>query len=167
MTCFQKPLHFIVALASYSTLIPEQLGWNPLVEVWDGDYVVPLYRAKIQQFSSTYHVPWVISAFSSFQISESQHWSMATLCDDSVSHIAGCKTAVGKSNNCDGGCVAKRLEKQEWKSEIFVVAQLICWPPSLSDLYLCHETIVAMTSWTWQWCTGPHELFVWTGRRCW
>ena len=133
MTCFQEPLLFIAALASYSTLILEQLGWDPSVKVWDGDHVVLSYRAKIQQFALTYHVPWVISAFSSFQISESQHWSMTTLCDDSVSHIAGHKTAVGKSNNCDGGCVARRLEKQEWKSEIFVVVQLMCllWTYSL------------------------------------
>ena len=38
-----------------------------------------------------------------------------------MSHIAGHKIAMGKSNNCDGGCVTGRLEKQEWKSEIFVV----------------------------------------------
>jgi len=38
-----------------------------------------------------------------------------------VSHIAGFKMAMGKSNNCDRGCVARRLEKQEWKSEIFMV----------------------------------------------
>jgi len=38
---------------------------------------------------------------------------MAMLCDDSVSHIAGCKIAVGKSNNYDRGCVVGRLEKQE------------------------------------------------------
>jgi len=38
---------------------------------------------------------------------------MAILCDDSVSHIAGSKMAVGKSNNCDGGYVTGRLEKQE------------------------------------------------------
>jgi len=49
----------------------EQLGWDPSIEVWDGDYVVPSYRARIQQYASTYHVPWVISTFSSFQISES------------------------------------------------------------------------------------------------
>jgi len=36
---------------------------------------------------------------------------MTTLCDDSVSHIAECKMAVGKSNNCDGGCITGRLEK--------------------------------------------------------
>ena len=166
MTCSQEPLLFIAALASCSTLTLEQLGWDPSIEVWDGDHVVPSYRAKMQQFASTYHVSWVISAFSSFRISESQHWSMATLCDDSVSHIAGRKTAVGKSNNCDRGCVTERLEKQEWKSEIFVVGRVMCWSLSLLGSYLCYETIVAMTPWTWQWCTSPHELFAWTGRRC-
>jgi len=30
-----------------------------------------------------------------------------------VSYIAGHKMAMGKSNNCDGGCVTGRLEKQE------------------------------------------------------
>jgi len=73
MTCSQEPLHFIAALASYSTLTPEQLGWDPSVKVLDGDRVVPLYRAEMQQFALTYHMPWVISVFSSFRISESQH----------------------------------------------------------------------------------------------
>jgi len=57
---------FIATLASCSTLTPEQLGWDSLIEVWDSDHVVPSYRAKIQWFSLTYHVPWIISAFSSF-----------------------------------------------------------------------------------------------------
>jgi len=64
MTCSQKPLLFIAALASCSTLTPEQLGWDPSIEVWDGDHVVPSYRAEMQQFALTYHVPWVISVFS-------------------------------------------------------------------------------------------------------
>jgi len=46
---------------------------------------------------------------------------MVTLCDDLVSHITGCKMAIRKSNNCDGGYITGRLEKQEWKSKIFVV----------------------------------------------
>jgi len=41
MTCFQEPLLFIAALASCSTLTLEQLGWDPSIEVWDGDRVVP------------------------------------------------------------------------------------------------------------------------------
>ena len=72
MTCSQEPLLFIAALASCSTLIPEQLGWDPLIEVWDSDHVVPLYRAKMQQFSSTYHVPWVISVFSGMYLAPSE-----------------------------------------------------------------------------------------------
>jgi len=47
MIYFQKSLLFIAALASYSTLTLEQLGWNPLIEIWDGNYVVLLYRVKI------------------------------------------------------------------------------------------------------------------------
>jgi len=60
----QEPLHFIAALASCSTLTPKQLGWDPSIEVWDSDHVVPLYRAEMQQFASTYYAPWVISVFS-------------------------------------------------------------------------------------------------------
>jgi len=48
MTCFQEPLLFIAALASCSTLILEQLGWDSSIEVWDGDHVVPSYRAEMQ-----------------------------------------------------------------------------------------------------------------------
>ena len=62
--CSQEPLLFIAVLASCSTLTPEQLGWDLSIEVWDDDHVVSSYRAEIQQFASTYHVPWVISAFS-------------------------------------------------------------------------------------------------------
>jgi len=38
---------FIAALASCSTLTPEQLCWDPSIEVWDSDHVVPSYRAKM------------------------------------------------------------------------------------------------------------------------
>ena len=72
MMCSQEPLLFIAALASCSTLIPEQLGWDPSIEVWDGDRVVPSYRAEMQQFASTYHVPWVISAFSGMHSAPSE-----------------------------------------------------------------------------------------------
>ena len=57
---------------------------------------------------------------------------------------------VRKSNNCDRGCVTGRLGKKEWKSEIFVVGQVMCWTSSLSGSYLCYKTIVATTLWTWQ-----------------
>jgi len=75
ISLFELNIHgiFIATLASCSVLTPEQLGWDPSIEVWDGDHVVPSYRAKMQQFALTYHVPWIISAFSSFQISESLH----------------------------------------------------------------------------------------------
>ena len=48
------------------------------------------------------------------------------LYNNSVSYIVGYKTAVEKSNNHDGGCVTRGLDKQEWKSEIFVMEQVIC-----------------------------------------
>ena len=72
MTCSQKPLLFIAALASCSTLTLEQLGWDPSIEVWDGYHVVPSYRAEMQWFSLTYHVPWVISAFSGMYSASSE-----------------------------------------------------------------------------------------------
>jgi len=53
------------------------------------------------------------SAPSKSQRANIDQWQFYVLCDDSVSHIAECKTAVEKSNNCDGGCVTGRLEKQE------------------------------------------------------
>jgi len=63
---FPGTFAFIVALSSCSVLTLEQLGWDLSIEVWDGDHVVPSYRARMQQFASNYHVSWVISAFSSF-----------------------------------------------------------------------------------------------------
>jgi len=53
---------------------------------------------------------------------------MSMLYNNLVSHIAECKMAVRKSNNCDGGCITRELDKQEWKSEIFVVGQVMYWP---------------------------------------
>ena len=60
---------------------------------------------------------------------------MVILCNDLVSHIAEHKIAMGKSNNCDGGCTARELDKQEWKSEIFVVEQVTYWP-ALSQAHI-------------------------------
>jgi len=47
MMCFQEPLLFIATLASCSVLTPEQLGWDPSIKVWDGNHVVPSYRAEM------------------------------------------------------------------------------------------------------------------------
>ena len=72
MMYFQEPLLFIASLASCSVLTLEQLGWDPSIEVWNGDCVVPSYRAEMQQFALTYHMPWVISAFSGMHSASSE-----------------------------------------------------------------------------------------------
>jgi len=50
------------------------------------------------------------------------------LCDGLLSHVPGHKTAIGVSNHCNGGCIPKKLEKQEWRCETIIVAEAMCWP---------------------------------------
>jgi len=45
--------------------------------------------------------------------------------DGSLSYISGHKTAMGASNNYDRGCIPKRLEKEEQRCKILVVAEAI------------------------------------------
>ena len=68
--------------------------------------------------------------------------------------------------------VMKVMSLEDWKNKNEKVRSL-WWhkwhadhPPPFLGLCLCHETIMATTPWTWQWCTSPHEIFAWTGRRC-
>ncbi|KAJ3560147.1 hypothetical protein NP233_g11023 [Leucocoprinus birnbaumii] len=59
----QSPKQFISAVASWSYLSPDQLGWDPTVRVWSHCEVVKSYMARLDEFGSAHDVPWVIEGF--------------------------------------------------------------------------------------------------------
>ncbi|KAJ3566485.1 hypothetical protein NP233_g6974 [Leucocoprinus birnbaumii] len=59
----QSPKQFISAVASWSYLSPDQLGWDPTVRVWSHREVVQSYMARLDEFGSAHGVPWVIEGF--------------------------------------------------------------------------------------------------------
>ena len=59
----QSPIDFIRVIAGFSYLSPEQLGWDPTFQAWNGRTGVPSYclpLARLKGCSSPYEIPWVI-----------------------------------------------------------------------------------------------------------